>query len=187
MPRDLDAAIVAELESKSTLSVYLIDLQLESAEVNLTSGPININYNDKVYIKAPTLGIEGLEDSMQLQGADIDVSLSGVASIYASAIESQEFRGNDLIVYLALIDETAGTIIDEPWIVHKGVINSTEMNRDASNGTFTIVLNVGNFFARFDEVTGIRTNPTEWKDRYPGDAIFDQVPKLQAQEIELRF
>jgi len=188
MSRGLDSTLVAALESKKFSYCFLVECESSGGTRYLTTYPRDLTVDGKLYSYAATLEVGNISENLNIENPDQEVTLSGLDSNVASLIyENEKFIGKKFTIKIVFINEATGAFLAQPYIVHEGPVKTGSLQEDKSTGSSTITVSVGGLLARFDAISGRRTNPTEWKQLYPGDEIFDQVPFLQEKRFELEF
>jgi len=163
---------------------YLVKISLVVVtDINLTTASRNISWNGDTYIKAATLGVSGISEALKLQANDINISLSGITGTYIAISRDTKFIGGRVRLWQIFFSEVDDSILDDPILYWDGKIIESGFTHDWESKSAAISVTVGDYFSRFDSALGARTNPTEWKQRYPNDRIFDQIPNIASKEI----
>lgn len=163
---------------------YLVKVSLSGiTDINLTTAPRNITYNGEIYYSAATLGIGGIREALQMETNEITISLSGITQTYIAVIQRANFIGGWCQVFQIFFSETDDSILDDPVLFWEGKILESGISYDWSSKSASISVQVGDYFSRFNNPVGPRTNPTEWKQTYPADKIFDQIPIIASKDI----
>lgn len=181
--RQLDNSLIQELQAKKIKPITLIETSWLNGEVYFTNYIHNVIYQNKEYTAmGHLLSIDDIEESLKLQAINGSISLSGLPSSIQALVQ-EEFTHGNLKIYLALINND-NQIIAEPILLQQGFMDEISSIDDWQNGTMNINVNYTTDFARFDDVNGRKSNPSEHKNNYPGDLFFDSVPKLSDQVLE---
>lgn len=183
---NLGTNILNQLSTNRITRVYLIEIFIPGVidSIALTNAARNIIYNDNIFFSAVSLGIEGIRESLVLETNEITLNLSGITSEYIGVAESVNFIGSNAKVWMAFLEPATDQVLDQPVLLWDGKITNRTINFDFKLKSAVISVNVGDYFARFDQPVGLRTNPSEWKQSFPGDTIFDQIPFIASKEIE---
>ena len=181
MPRNLTDAQRALLQSNTILSEYLIDLEVTNRNrvVSLTTFSRRLISDGREYIPAATLSIKLDDESLELVNSVSTVTLSGLDPDFFGLVQNEQLIGSRLSISQVFFNNETEQALPEPVVLNSGQVSEVRLLEDPDSSTFSIELDISGFFSRFNDVNGVRSNPTEWRNRHPDDGIFDQMPELQ--------
>jgi len=184
MPRDISPTLAAYLAAGKIRPINLVAIQFSDGWARLTNALREITWQGETYYPAGNLlTISGVEESLKLLVQTVDLRLSGITSSVKALVLNQDYIGNESIVYTALCDSN-WEVIDEPFVIFRGQVDSMQMVDSFSSQTAEITLPVCSIWARFDELSGRQTNDSEQRRLYPGDAFFSQTASLSDKELD---
>lgn len=176
--RNLNNNILEKLTHNKYKVITLVQSQWSTGELNLTNFATNILYNGKEYIGlGHLLGIDNIEESRDLNITENSLLISGLPNNIKSLLLEESIHYNPVQISFALLDNH-NKIIDQPFLIQEGFINSLQAIDDYNNQTTTIQVYFSSQFERFEDSNGYRSNPNEQRQHFLNDAIFDSVPKL---------
>lgn len=169
MPRTIDSATQAALESNAFRMAHLLQINLSSI-VRLTDYAYPINYGGQTYsTSGHLLTIESTTESSELRVGSFRLGLSGVSQEYVSILLNDDYVAKEVELSLALID-TSGNVIGDAIKTFDGLIESYSMQDNQTSSTIT--LQVSSHWADFERKTGRLTNQTSQQYYFPEDTGF---------------
>lgn len=182
---DVGSNIQAQLDLGYYKFGYLVRITLPGVldAVALTTAGRNLDYDGDTYISAATLGISQIEEALVLQANEVQLALSGITSTYISLVQQANFIGGSVKLWRIFFSEVDNSILDTPVLLWEGKITDSQLREDFLSKTASIVVTVGDYFSRFKNPIGSRTNPTEWKQQHSNDTVFDQIPNMANKEV----
>ncbi len=184
MPKIIDQNISNKLKSLNTSAINLVEGFWDTGIVRLTNFSRNLIWNNNEYISAGhLLSIGEIEETNKFEAVQSEISLSGLDKNIKALVLTEQFVYNPLKIYFALLDETTDQIIHEPILIFYGLMDGMSMCDDFEEATSTINIALTSHLGRFEDIKGRKTNPSEQRNLYPNDSIFDSVPKLTEKII----
>lgn len=123
MARSLHANVVTAVTSNEARLAWLVDIVLDSGELNMWTGIGSMSANGNTYLGVGNLGkVEGIEESVDLKATGLRVTLSGVTSSLVSVALGEEYQGRTIRAYLAFFD-TAWVVTGDPVLAFAGRID----------------------------------------------------------------
>lgn len=192
MPKQLSPDQIAAIDSSTGYAAYLLELvigpEVAPTHINLTTAPINVEYNGKTYVaKGNFLSFGSISESVSINTSEINVSLSGVPH---SVIELFRDSAGDIVnrpltIYRAVVDKKWGTTTD-PIFIFKGqcVSANAVMGYQNNRGSAVINVRVANKFTFFGRSKLSRTNVAEHQIKYLGDKGFEYVAYLSTKDLK---
>jgi hypothetical protein len=127
------------------------------------------------------LTFEGVEETFDLQGQGVRLTLDGVDQTIITAILGENFIGRTATIYLAHF-AADGTIVADPEEVYHGLLNSVftvkETGQTCSISTFLV-----SDLTKFNEVRGIRANLASHQAVYSGDTFFRHNTGIKGRKV----
>lgn len=141
-------------------------------------GIINFEGNDYLGV-GRVAGLEGLEESTAIVPTAVTVQLDGLSSdFFDEALNSANY-GDKVTLYLGYRNDD-GTLIDEPWILYRGRVESPRLRRGAEN---TISFTIQHELAVLKKTIGTKFSDEEQQRRYPGDTAFARIEQMSTVEL----
>lgn len=182
MSRDLDAAIVSEVQSAQVRTYHLFEgVWPDSVTVRLTDASFPVEYDGNTYTAAGQfLNYTGVEEAADTQVNTLQIQLSGMPTELISIIDTYELTGIPLKIWRAFCDSSWVRVAD-PVLIFSGYGNGGAISQDDSQ--IVITLEAVDRMADFERVNGRRTNDAEQKRLFPGDKAFELVPDLVGKVV----
>ena len=174
MPRGLASTLIAELGKDHVVSVNLLDIVLDSGELNITNGYAPIVWGGKTY--QPTghfLTFEDVDESAQAQVNDCVAQLSGVDKTNIALVLSNFYLNRTARLFWAVLDEDS-QVIDALKLI-EGRMDAPTITEDPTQGTSTVSVRIVNIWSDYARQNGRRTNSASQAQHFPDDRGFSNV------------
>jgi hypothetical protein len=171
-------ALTAELLSNAIVRpVVLIELNLESTVLRLTSATRDIPWNGHSFLaNGWVLPPDGITESTDVGNYSFKLTLSGVNLAVISAVLDNPDRGELGTIWLAMLNESA-EIVGAPIVLYRGMIDSCEIEDKFE--TPLVIVNLETDLARFDTSQNFRFTAQSQAAYFPGDVGFQYVTQLE--------
>ena len=119
---------------------------------------------------------EALADSrLELAITGLDPSGANLASIFL-----EDIRGRPATLWLVMINNASGEIVEVPTIVYRGRLDNFVVRQGA---TLSIGVHVENVLADWDRERELRFTDPQQRDRFPDDKGLEFVPTMAEKEL----
>ena len=180
MSRQIDAAALAELDSRNIRWIHLVDLQLDGGSITYNSSLEAYAYDSKTFLGAGNLGSVGaIEEGSELDPRECSLTLSAVNQSLLATILSENYVNRRAIIYVAILDE-ANQVIGNPFIYFDGLISGLSITYGKSA---TILVSLKDRLALWNKAKVQRYTHQEQVAKYPGDMGFEFVNQIADKEI----
>lgn len=126
-------------------------------------------------------GISPIEEASDIQSTGIRLSMSGVDPTLITTALSEHYQGRDAIVYLGMLEADLLTLIDTPFQLFRGRIDTMEIALDSP--TSTINLSAEGIFADWQRPRIRRYTNADQQDRYPNDDSLRYVARAATEPV----
>lgn len=169
------------LAVNATFRFYSTEIQLRSGVIAFNSGLGTISWNQVNYLGIGTLGtISAIEESAEIQGAGVKVTLSGVPGALISSALLEDYQNRPCYIYHAFFDVNTDALILDPVLIFEGEIDTMEV---AVGSSATISVSCENILARWQRPNVRRWTDIEQRRRYPDDKGFQYVSESAERQI----
>ena len=187
MTRDLSAGMVTAAQSDEGEVFHLISLAFSGGTSFLTTAPHDITFDGDTYIAVGGhLGFEVVQETTDLTGQGVRLTLDGVDQTIISALLAQNYIGRTAIVRQGHID-SSGDIIVDPVTLFSGLLNSRfeiDESRDPeSSGTVIIRTTIVSPLVSFRQQRGIRMTLASHQHHFPNDTIMRHVSTISGRKV----
>lgn len=178
MTRTISSATETALSDGQVRPVYLVRMAFDST-VLVNSSPYTITYNSEDYLGVGTLGaIEAIQEGAEMQAYGVKFTISGIPSEYISIALGEHYQGNDVKVYLALLDEDHALI--DAVLIWNGRMDTMDIDM---GDTATITVTAESYLADWDRPRIRRYNDADQQQEYPGDKGLEFVEQMVEKTI----
>ena len=187
MTRSLSASMVTAAQADEGEVFHLISLAFSGGTIYLTTAPHDITWNGDTYTAVGGhLGFEAVQETTDLTGQGVRLTLDGVDQTVISPILAQNYIGRNATIYQGHID-SSGDIIVDPEEIFTGLLNSAfeiDESRDPeSSGTVIVRTTVVSPLVGFRQQRGIRMTLASHQHHYPNDTIMRHVSTISARQV----
>lgn len=181
--RGMTSGYLTAIQSQQIRVIHLLEFHFSST-VYLTDAGGEISWNSHTY--EDTVGwisADNLQDSFSIDNGQVAFTFSGAVLANYSLALSENFSGDKVVLYRALLD-TSYAIIADPLEIFTGYIDSWEIREDAAGGNSKITWNAMNHWANFDMIVGRRTNSADQQNLYSGDTGLDYADQATLNNLK---
>jgi hypothetical protein len=148
--------------------------------VYVHSGLGTITFESDAYLGVGALGgIDGLEETEALIPAPISLSLDGLKSEFFDEALNAANYGDKTTLYWGYRDDP-GDLIDEPWVMYRGRVETSKVVRGLQN---TVRIVVQHELAVLNKKTNTKYTNEEQQRRYPGDNAFARIEQMSTVQL----
>lgn len=134
MPRNLTAGFIAEASAASNRPIVLFSGEFASSTLRLWNGYGDLSWDGNTWLGNGWFsGIEGGDETTELEAVDMTVMLSGISSAIVSLLLSDQKQGGLGKLYIGFLNSSGGVIAD-PYLWWQGGYSHAEIS-EASDQT----------------------------------------------------
>ncbi len=187
MTRSLSASMVTAAQADEGEVFHLISLAFSGGTIFLTTAPHDITWSGDSYSAVGGhLGFEVVQETTDLTGQGVRLTLDGVDQTIISPLLAQNYIGRTAIVRQGHIDSSGDVIVD-PVILFSGLLNSSfEINesRDPeSSGTVIVRTTIVSPLVSFRQQRGIRATLASHQHHFSTDTFFKHISTISARKV----
>ena len=187
MSRSLTAGMVTAAQSDEGEVFHLISLAFSGGTIYLTTASHDITWSGDTYVAVGGhLGFEVVQETTDLTGQGVRLTLDGVDQTIISLLLAQNYIGRTAIVYQGHIDSSGDVIVD-PATLFSGLLNSAfaiDESRDPeSSGTVIVRTTIVSPLVSFRQQRGIRMTLASHQHHYPNDTIMRHISTISARKV----
>jgi hypothetical protein len=174
------ASNIEEALSKDNLHIFLfVELFFHPETVRLWSGEGVFTFQGQQYQGVGVLGgVGNVEESSELVGANLSLTLQGINSEVLQWINISSFRGRACRIHLMVADEN-GQYESHISDVYNGIMDTMSIDE----GTSSVTLTCEHRLVDLEASKPIRLNHAQQLYRYPGDEGLRAVQGLLNRQI----
>ncbi len=181
--REVTTAFETAIENDSIFPFMLAEIEDTEGTLYVWSGYGELIWNDNTYIGLAGLGqVSNLEEVETLYASGVTLGINGVPSSLVSVALQEITQGKEATLYLGLLDPDAQTVVSDPSLVFRGLIDVPTLT-DTGEAS-TLELTVESELIRLESAGNATYTPYFQKVDYPGDDGFNFVAGLVEQEID---
>ncbi|PKR57508.1 hypothetical protein [Thalassospira lohafexi] len=182
MSRDIDPALLAELQGADLSPILLMKIGTSDVPVRMWTGYGDLDYAAETYLGGGEfIGVSNVSETADVQANGVTFSMSGLTPELLSIALQYMRQGEVAESYLGALTDTGALVGGTAVRVFKGKTDVPVIDDDGAS----IVINLSAESDLIDlERSRVRRNTSEdQKSVYPDDLGFDFVLRLQETEI----
>ncbi|WP_020471458.1 hypothetical protein [Zavarzinella formosa] len=158
---------LAAAQSPSIHPLLLVKLEFDGGNVSVHSGLGDLVFGGDTYTGIGSLGnISSADEVSDLSNAPVSLTLSNIPGDMGAVVLGQYYQGRKATIFLGYLDLTTRALIADPTIIHRGRIDTADIQQDK---TFSVTLTVQSRFAAWDRPLVRRYNNSDQRQRYLTD------------------
>lgn len=180
MSRGLDSTFLSKINSGYLKPALFVKAGF-STEMRFWSGVGSCNLASQAYVGAgDLLDITPVTENSDLGTSGLSISLSGCNNTIVNAIRDEEFQGNPVTVFLAVMQDDRNSVSAYTTFFKGFMDNSTYVQ----NGeTITIKIDVENHLARLSRTNTRLFTAKDQKNVFPNDLGLDYIESIAEQKL----
>ena len=179
MSRGLSSGFKAEIDNEVLRPALFVKASF-SSELRLWTGHGSKTLASQIYDGAgDLLSITNLQENSDLGTSGLSLTLSGANPTIVNAIKSQEFQGNELTVYLAVLFSSGN--VRAHTVFFKGLMDNATYYQ--SGDSVTIKLDVENHLSRLSRTNKRMYTSQDQKSIHPYDKGLDYIESIADQKL----
>ena len=172
--------VVTELGKTKNQPIHLVEVIFDTTPIYITDAWREVIWDGQPYSAlGHFINFSDIEETSELQVANITVQLSGVDQSAVSAVLSENYIDRPLRIYKAFLDDDLAIIAD-PILIFEGRMDSPVINENPDDGTCTVQVSASSAWVDFERLSGRHTNHEEQQIFFPGDKGFEFVSSVAA-------
>ena len=187
MTRALSAGMVTAAQSDEGEVFHLISLVFSGGTIFLTTAPHDITWSGDTYTAVGGhLGFEVVQETTDLTGQGVRLTLDGVDQTIISPLLAQNYIGRTATIRQGHIDSN-GDIVVDPEEIFTGLLNSRfeiDESRDPeSSGTVIVRTTIISPLVGFRQRRGIRMTLASHQHHFSGDTIMRHISTISSRKV----
>ena len=187
MVRTLTSGMITAAQAAEGDILYLISLAFSGGTLFLTTAPHDVVFSGDTYTAVGGhLGFDMVQESGDLTGQGVRVTLDGVDQTVISPLLAQNYIGRTAKVYQAHMD-SAGVLVVDPVLLFEGLLNSSfrvaESRDPDASGTVVVTTTVVSPLVSFRQRRGIRMTLASHQHHFPGDTIMRHISTISNRKV----
>lgn len=163
--------------------VNFVKVEFPSATLRLHSRIGDLTWDGETWTGVGQLGsISDLSEDAILRPSGVTLKLSGVDSVVVNAAVEDDYHGYPVSVYQGFFDTDDMTLVADPQLVFRGLIDRVEVALAQNTGE--VAVHCEGELARWDRHQGLLYTAESQKTLYPDDKGFDNLVRIQNRTIE---
>ncbi len=187
MVRTLTGAMVTAAAAEDGDLLHLISLVFSGGTQFLTTAPHNVVFSGDTYVAVGGhLGFDVVQESGDLTGQGVRVTLDGVDQTVISPLLAQNYIGRTAKVYQAHMD-SSGALVSDPVLLFEGLLNSRFSVKESRNpdgtGTVVVTTTIVSPLVSFRQRRGIRMTLASHQHHFPADTIMRHISTISNRQV----
>ena len=167
--------------------LHLISLAFSGGTLFLTTAPHDIVFSGDTYTAVGGhLGFDVVQESGDLTGQGVRITLDGVDQTVISPLLAQNYIGRTAKVYQAHMD-SSGALVDDPVLLFEGLLNSSfrvsESRDPDGTGTVVVTTTVVSPLVSFRQQRGIRMTLASHQHHFANDTIMRHISTISSRQV----
>lgn len=177
MARDISSGFQTEIEAQQLNPIILYKAEFDSGDLLLWTGYGDIDYDGDTYVgSGDLLKMSQVEETQDLVANGVTFELTGVNTSIVSLALNEEYQNRPITVYFGVLDD-AGDLINDPYLMFKGVMDVMSISDDGSDSVIRV--NTESELSDMREGRARNYTPEDQKSEYPNDKGLEFVPTVQ--------
>ena len=184
MTRTLTNSIISELSEPSVIPFFAVKLEFPSGTLRIWTGLGDATISSETYSGTGSfLGVSSVEESEELKATGLELQLSGIPTSLIGTMLTDDYQGSLVTVFFGFMNETNTglSIIADPFIVYKGLVDTLELSENAEN--VTAKMKVESRLIAMEESRARRYTDEDQKIDFSTDTSLRFIAGLQDKEI----
>lgn len=184
MTRTLTNSVITQLSEPSVNPFFAVKIEFPSGTLRLWTGLGTVTIASESYSGVGSfLGVSSIEESEEFKATGLELTLSGIPTSLIGTMLTDNYQGSLVTVFFGFIDEasTGISIIADPFIVYKGLVDTLELSENAQN--VTAKLKVESRLIAMEETKARRYTNEDQQITHSSDTSLRFVAGLQDKEI----
>lgn len=189
--REYETALVSHAAGDHVKLVFFADIGLDSGTQRVHTGVGELEFNSNIYYGLGDFaGISAIRDGSEITTYPVELTLSGIGAAlkqssidFLDAINTEDFYGRDVTVYVGALDTDSDDLVSTPNECYSGQMQSPRARLGSENA---ISVPVENEFALFEKVNGARYSDADLQEEFTGDLGFQYLSQMVDQRVVWR-
>jgi len=170
--RGMTSSVKTETEAAANRPFHLVTIEFSDETLYLTDSYKTITFGGHGYTAlGHLLGFSDIEETAELQVAQMTGSLSGVDQTLISSFLSKDYLNRPVKVYKGFLDVSEALIAD-PVLIFDGRMDRPVIEEDPDSGESVVTVTATNQWSDFERTPGRHTNHEEQQIWFSGDKGF---------------
>jgi len=179
--RTLDSNLKDAAESAIFNYIVFAKLAFPSGTVYVHNGVGTYSFGGDDYLGVGAFGgIDGLEDTLKLESAPVNLLLSSIVPEIIDAIKVDDIFGRDADIYLGTIDNHTGKLLGTPDNWYSGHMETAELSLGSDDG---LKIRLQSRASRLRLRNNKRYTIEDHQTDHPGDLFLEFLPRLMDLQV----
>jgi hypothetical protein len=140
MARNLTADFITQAQATSNRPIILFQGAFEGSTVRLWNGLGDLSWNSQTWLGNGWFqGVEGGEESVEVEALNMTVVLSGVPATVFSLILNDQRQKLEGLLYIGFLNASTGAVVSSPYLWWKGQYSHAEIDEGADSSIVRLV------------------------------------------------
>jgi len=179
--RTVTASMTTALTAETGSVCHLFELDFSSGTIYLTTAVHDISWSGNTYVAlGGHLSYEAVQESADLDGAGVQVTLDGVDQTIIALVLGQEYIGRTARIHQVHFGAD-GAIVADPVLLFQGLLNADwqiDEDPDPNQATCTVRTTMISELSKFRERRGLQSDTESAQRHYSGDTFWRHQPPV---------
>lgn len=184
--RDIDAAVLAALDSGRFHPVILVEMQFSGGTERGWTGIGDLIWDSKTFTGAGEIGeITPIHETKEVRATGMALGLKGLPSKWSSIALGEQYQNRPATVWLGFMNEAGTALLADPIVLADERMDQMFI-KDGDDGKSTnIKITLESILVTLEKIKERRRTPEDQAIDDPDDKFFEYVAGLQKKELVL--
>lgn len=182
MARNLHSDFDTAIQASEVHPILIAKINTSGGDVRVWTGIGDLTFDSETYTGTGDLGgVTEISEKSDMSATGLTFTLSGIPSSTISIALGQMEQGRACTLWLALLNTSAGALINNPYELFSGFTDVTIISEGGE--TSTIAINSENRMISLERTRVRRYTDEDQQNEHSGDKGFEFVPGLQDKVV----
>jgi hypothetical protein len=139
--REMSAGMLAATQADTVAPILMYSASFPDVEVYGWTGYGTMSWNNQTWTGyGDLIMIDPVQESTDSAADSLAFTMSGLAGEYYTAVMLGDYHGMPATVYVAALDLITGQLVDDPYLLFAGVLDSDVIKDDGASATLRMTL-----------------------------------------------
>lgn len=174
MARNLSADFITQATAAQSIPIILFQGDFQGSSLRLWNGVGNLSWDSQTWLGNGWLqGVEGGDESVEVEAVSMSVILSGIPSSVFSLILNDQREKLAGLLYIGFLNASTGAVVSSPYLWWKGQYSHAEIEEGAEGSKVSLVYDSP--LVDLDRPKERRWTDESQKQLFAGDRGFEYV------------
>tara|TARA_B100000989_G_C19465594_1_gene438126 strand:+ start:82 stop:648 length:567 start_codon:yes stop_codon:yes gene_type:complete len=170
------------IDDQVIIPVHFITLNYSPTPLRLNTTERNFTVGGNSFVGGSGIAnLSSIEETQELQATGIKLTLSGLPSSNISIALTTNFKNVDATLELGFLNTTSYTLIDTPFTIFKGKIDTQDIQIDQDSAT--VVIEIENRLIDWERPRIKRYTNQDQQQEFANDKGLEFIQQLQEKEL----